>query len=215
MIEWLGSAPSGTEPACIVRWVVPPANKLKPPPRAKQVAARPEQPCLALQREADEQLRRTEESGLNSRPFAGQKLQRRQAPKTGAEEALQKHCLPTGGMACELERPANASRTKSGALAAKGRTARGRTALVPLAKRHSRRFKLPRRLASERIRFLRCLTFEITGMPRLAGACPLDWNAKGLPTFGQRRQSAKIGGVQSHQSQAYERGSPWRRLHEV
>ena len=174
MIEWLGSAPSGTEPACIVRWVVPPANKPKPPPRAKQVAARPEQPCLALQREADKQLRCTEENGLNSRPFAGQKLQRRQAPKTGAEEALQKHGSLTGGTACELARPTNASRTKSGALAANGRTARGRTALVPLATRHSRRFKLPRRLASERIRILRCLTFEMRGKHRLAGVCPLD-----------------------------------------
>ncbi len=32
-------------------------------------------------------------------------------------------------------------------------------------------------------------------------------NAKGLPTFGQRRRCAKIGGVRSHQSQAIERGS--------
>jgi len=166
LIEWLGSAPSGTEPACIVRWVVTPASKPKPPPRAKLVAARPEQPGLALQREADEKLRRTEENGLNSRPFAGQQLQRRPAPKMSAEEALQKHGLLTGAMACELARPTNASRTKSSALAANGRTARGRTALVPLAKRHSRRFKLPRRLASERIRFLRCLTFEITGRQR-------------------------------------------------
>jgi hypothetical protein len=52
----------------------------------------------------------------------------------GAKEALQKHGLLTGGMACELARLANASRTKSGALAANGRTARGRTALVPTAK---------------------------------------------------------------------------------
>ena len=169
MIEWLGSAPSGTEPASIVRWVAPPANKPKPAPRAKLVAARPEQPCLALQREADEQPRCTEEHGWNSRPFAGQKLQRRPAPEIDAEEALQKHGLLTGAMACELARPANASRTKSSALAAKGRTARARTALVPLATRHSRRFKLPRRLASERIRILRCLTFEMRGGARLAG----------------------------------------------
>ena len=169
LIEWLGSAPSSTEPACIVLWVAPPANRPKLPPRAKLVAARPEQPGLALQREADEQLRRTKESGLNFRPFAGQTLQRRQAPKTGAEEALQKHGSLTGGTACELARPTNASRTKSGALAAKGRTARARTALLLLAKQHLRRFKLPRRLASERIRFLRCLTFEMRGGARLAG----------------------------------------------
>jgi hypothetical protein len=43
---------------------------------------------------------------------------------------------------------------------------------------------------------------------RLAVGAPLERNAKGLPTFGQRRRGAKIGGVQSHQSQAIERGSP-------
>jgi hypothetical protein len=30
----------------------------------------------------------------------------------------------------------------------------------------------------------------------------LEGNAKGLPTFGQRRLSAKIGGVRSHQSES-------------
>jgi hypothetical protein len=40
-IEGLGSAFWGTRPARIVRWVTPPANKPKPPPRAKLVAARP------------------------------------------------------------------------------------------------------------------------------------------------------------------------------
>ena len=47
------------------------------------------------------------------------------------------------------------------------------------------------------------------------GSCPLDGNAKRLPTFWQRRRGAKIGGVQSHQSEACERGSPWSKLHEV
>ena len=42
-----------------------------------------------------------------------------------------------------------------------------------------------------------------------------DGNAKGLPTFGQRRRCAKIGGVRSHQSQGIEGGSPWSRLHEA
>jgi hypothetical protein len=124
--------------------MTPLASKPRPLPRAKLVAARPEQPGLALQREADEQLRRTEEHQLNSRPLAGQKLQRRPVPKMGAKEALRKHGLLTGGMAREFARPANASRTKSGALAAKGRTARGRTALVLLAKRHLLRVDLPR-----------------------------------------------------------------------
>ena len=37
---------------------------------------------------------------------------------------------------------------------------------------------------------------------------PLYGNAKGLLTFGQRRRSAKMGGVRSHQSAASEGGSP-------
>jgi hypothetical protein len=56
------------------------------------------------------------------------------------------------------------------------------------------------------------LTFELSRLPK---ASRLERNAKGLPTFWQRRRCAKIGGVRSHQSQACERGSPWRRLHEV
>ena len=39
-----------------------------------------------------------------------------------------------------------------------------------------------------------------------------DRNAKELPTFGQRRRGAKIGGVQSHQSQPIERGSPMEQI---
>jgi len=46
-------------------------------------------------------------------------------------------------------------------------------------------------------------------------AAAIERNAKGLPTFGQRRRGAKIGGVRSHQSQAIEGGSPWSRLHEA
>ena len=134
LIELLGSAPGGTEPACIVRWVTPPASKPKPPPRAKLVAARPEQPGLALQREADEKLGCTEEFALNPRPFEGQKLQTRPAHETGTETALHKQCLLTEASMREPARLAHASRTKSGALAANGRTARGRTALVPTAK---------------------------------------------------------------------------------
>ena len=91
LIEGLGSARSSTEPARIVRWVVPPASKPKPPPRAKLVAARPERPCLALKREADEQLRCTEENGLNSRLLAGQQLQREPAPR----RAPRKPCKST------------------------------------------------------------------------------------------------------------------------
>ena len=174
LIEGLGSAPSSTEPARIVRWVVQPASKPKPPPRAKLAAARPEQPCLALRREADEKLVCTEERALNPRPFAGQKLQTRPAHETGTETALQKQCLRTEASMREPARPAHASRTKSGALAANGRTARGRTALMPSAKQHSRRFKFSRWLESECTRFSRCLTFEMRGMTRLAGACPLD-----------------------------------------
>ena len=158
LIEGLGSARSSTEPARIVRWVVPPASKPKPPPRAKLVAARPEQPCLALLREADRKLGCTEERALNPRPFEGQKLQRRPAHESGTEAAVHKQCLLTEASMREPARLAHASRTKSGALAANGRTARGRTAQVPLAKRDPRRFELPRQLASERIRFPRCLT---------------------------------------------------------
>jgi len=174
LIEGLGSAPSGTEPARIVRWVVQLASKPKPAPRAKLVAAQPEQPCLALLREADEKLGCTEANALTSRPFAGQRLQRRPPPKTGVMDALNKHGLLTEDTVLELVRLTHASRTKSGALAAKGRTARGRTALMPLAKRHSRRVDTSRWLARECIRLPRCLTFEMRGMTRLAGACPLD-----------------------------------------
>jgi hypothetical protein len=95
LIEGLGSAPSSTEPARIVGWAVQPASKPKPPPRAKLVAARPEQPCLALLREADDKLGCTEECALNFRPFAGQELQRRAAHETGTEAAVHKQCLLT------------------------------------------------------------------------------------------------------------------------
>ena len=54
----------------------------------------------------------------------------------------------------------------------------------------------------------RGLTFDLSCSPRLAVGCQLEGNAKGLPTFGQRRRSAKIGGVRSHQSAANERVSP-------
>ena len=43
-----------------------------------------------------------------------------------------------------------------------------------------------------------CLTFDMSGGPKGAKQPlerPLDGNAKGLPTFGQRRRCAKIGGV--------------------
>ena len=174
MIEGLGSAPSSTEPACIVRWVTPPASNPKPPPRAKLVAARLEQPGLALLREAHG-LSCTEANALTSRPFVGQKLQRRPPPGTGAmDDALNKHGLLTEETALELVRLTNASRTKSGALAAEGRTARGRTALMPLAKRHSQRVDTSRWPARECIRLPRCLTFEMRGKHRLAGVCPLD-----------------------------------------
>jgi hypothetical protein len=49
------------------------------------------------------------------------------------------------------------------------------------------------------------LTFDMSGgwrQAKLAGGRPLDGNAKGLPTFVARRPGAKIGGVQSHQSEA-------------
>jgi len=164
-IEGLGSAPSSTEPARIVRWVEPPTSKPKPPPRAKLVAARPEQPCLALRREADEKLGCTEERALNLRPFAGEKLQRRPAHETGTEAASQKQCLLTEASMREPARLTLASRTKSGALAANGRTARGRTALMPLAKRHLRCVDTSRWLARECIRFSRCLTFDLSGWP--------------------------------------------------
>jgi len=127
-----------------VRWVVQFASKPKPPPRAKLVAARPEQPCLALLREADRKLGCTEERALNLRPFAGQKLQTRPAHETGTETAVHKQCLLTEASMREPARLAHASRTKSGALAANGRTARGRTALMPSAKQHSRRFEFSR-----------------------------------------------------------------------
>ena len=165
LIEGLGSAPSSTEPARIVRWVTPPASKPKPPPRAKLVAARPGQPCLALLREADRKLGCTEERALNPRPFEGQKLQRRPPPETGAVDASNKHGLLTEDTALELVRLTNASRTKGGALAANGRAARGRTALMPLAKRHLRRVDTSRWLARECIRILRCLTFDLSGLP--------------------------------------------------
>lgn len=51
-IEGLGSALGGTRPASIVRWVAPLANKPKPPPRAKLVAARPLVFGFALPRRA-------------------------------------------------------------------------------------------------------------------------------------------------------------------
>lgn len=60
--------------------------------------------------------------------------------------------------------------------------------------------------------------FDMSGDRRQAqpaGGCPLDGNAKGLPTFGQRRQCAKIGGVQSRQSLAKKRGSPVKQIHEL
>ena len=153
MIEGLGSAPSGTEPAHIVRWVAPLANKPKPPPRAKLVAARPERFGLALLREAHEWRGGNDSKGLTQRTFAGGTLQRRPAPETGAMDALHKHGLLTEDTALELVRLPHASRTMSGALAAKGRTARGRPALMPLAKRHLWLFDLALWLASERIRF--------------------------------------------------------------
>jgi len=171
LIEGLGSAPSSTEPARIVRWVVQLASKPKPPPRAKLVAARPELLGLARQRETDEWLSCTEENGLNPWPLASQKLQRRPALEKGAEGALEKHGLLTEDTTRELVRLAHASRTKSGALAAKGRTARGRTALMPLAKRHFLRFDLLRWLASMCIRLPRCLTFDLSGWPE---ASPLE-----------------------------------------
>lgn len=43
----------------------------------------------------------------------------------------------------------------------------------------------------------------------------LDGNAKGLPTFGQGRRSAKIGGVQSHQSEALEKRSPLKKTSRI
>ena len=147
-----------------MRWVAPLENEPKPPPRAKLVAARLEQPGLALLREAHG-LSCTEANALTSRPFAGQKLQRRPPPETGAMDALNKHGLLTEDTGLELVRLTNASRTKSGALAAKGRTARGRTALMPLAKRHLRRVDTSRWLARECIRLLRCLTFDLSGPP--------------------------------------------------
>ena len=144
LIEGLGSAPSSTEPARIVRWVVQPVSKQKPPPRAKLVAARPELLGLVRQRETDEWLNCAEENGLNPWPLVGQKLQGRPAHETATEATSKKQCLPTGASMREPARPAHASRTKSGALAANGRTARGRTALMPSAKQHSRRFKFSR-----------------------------------------------------------------------
>ena len=138
------------------------------------MAARLEQPGLALLREAHG-LSCTEANALTSRPFVGQKLQRRPPPGTGAmDDALNKHGLLTEDTALELVRLTNASRTKSGALAAEGRTARGRTALMPLAKRHSQRVDTSRWPARECIRLPRCLTLEITGVARLAGARPVD-----------------------------------------
>ena len=144
LIEGLGSAPSTTEPASIVRWEVQPASKPKPPPQAKLVAARPEQPCLALRREADKKLGCTEERALNPRPFEGQKLQRRPAHESGTEAAVHKQCLLTEASMREPARLAHASRTKLGELAANGRTARGRTALMPSAKQLSRCFDTSR-----------------------------------------------------------------------
>ena len=108
--------------------------------------------------------------GLALRTFAGQKLQRRQPPETSAMDSLNKHGLPTETTAPELMRLTNAPRTKSAALAAKGRTARGGLTLVPLAKRHLRRFDTSRWLARECIRLLRCLTLELSG----GGATRLD-----------------------------------------
>ena len=64
-IEGLGIAPCSTEPAFIVRWVTPTANKPKPPPRAKLVAAWPEKPCLALLREAYAELGCADDRALN------------------------------------------------------------------------------------------------------------------------------------------------------
>ena len=111
-----------------------------------------------------------EQPGLALRTFAGQKLQRRQPPETSAMDSLNKHGLPTETTAPELMRLTNAPRTKSAALAAKGRTARGGLTLVPLAKRHLRRFDTSRWLARECIRLLRCLTLELSG----GGATRLD-----------------------------------------
>jgi hypothetical protein len=93
----------------MVRWVAPPANKPKPTPRAKLVAARPKQPRLALLREAYDKLGCTDDRTLNLRPFAGQRLQRRPAPEPGTEEALHKRFLLTGALMREPARRANAS----------------------------------------------------------------------------------------------------------
>jgi len=93
----------------------------------------------------------SQEHQLNWRPLAGQRLQRERTPEAAAEGTLRN--LVAGASACELARPPNASRTVSSALAAEGRTARGRTACVLPAKRHTRQFDFSRLLASAHIRF--------------------------------------------------------------
>ena len=168
-IEWLGSALSGTRPARIVRWVAPPANELKPPPRAKRVAARPPAFGFALLRRAC--IRRDQAVTSMSASWTLPDIEflvlsrklcaSRKAFSSLLNERSVSRVEPVPNR-CDL------------ALAANGRTARGRTALVPLAKRHSRRFDDSRWLASEGIGFLRCLTFEMRGGPRLAGERPLD-----------------------------------------
>ncbi len=50
-------------------------------------------------------------------------------------------------------------------------------------------------------------TFELSGRRWYPGDYPLERNVKGLPTFRPERESAKMVGVQSHPSQATERGS--------
>ena len=147
LVEGLGSAPSSTEPASIVRWVAPPANKPKPPPRAKLVAARPVF-GFALPRRA---CICTEQAV--TAPSATRALPNIEFLSPPRKLCAGKQTFSSLLNAGALHRFVLATSHCGSALAANGRTARGRTALVPLAKRHLWLFDLALWLASERIRF--------------------------------------------------------------